>query len=121
MQDEDIDEAVTPVKTPVKGGKKPFGHHGGKTGLPFCTMDGMGQVSTGLLLIIRPMILRACRCLGKPLPGSTPQWPMTLSASTSWNVTQYSSVQNWPQTPSWDFKQIWHQPSYQLDKAVLCF
>ena len=55
MQEEDLDGVVTPVRTPVKGGKKPFGHHGGKTGLPFCTMDGMGQVSTGPFLRLRPM------------------------------------------------------------------
>ena len=24
--------------------KKPFGHHGAKPGLPFCTHEGMGQV-----------------------------------------------------------------------------
>ena len=24
--------------------KKPFGHHGAKPGMPFCTHEGMGQV-----------------------------------------------------------------------------
>ena len=31
--------------------KKPFGHHGAKPGLPFCTHEGMGQVR--------------CQCSGK--------------------------------------------------------
>ena len=47
MQGEDLEEVVPPVKAPTKGGKKPFGHHSGKPGVPFCTMEGMGQVSVG--------------------------------------------------------------------------
>lgn len=56
MQDEELDEVVPTPKasvkasTPVKAQKKPFGHHGGKPGLPFCTMEGMGQVSNPLML-----------------------------------------------------------------------
>ena len=56
MQEEDLDEVAPPVKTLAKGSKKPFGHHGGKTGMPFCTMDGMGQVSTGPSLRLRPRV-----------------------------------------------------------------
>lgn len=32
--------------------KKTFGHHGGKTGLPFCTIEGMGQVGSSCLWLL---------------------------------------------------------------------
>ena len=66
MQGEGSGESVPPVKTAVKGGKKPFGHHSGKPGLPFCTMDGMGQVSTrssGSLASGLPPLLVSCGAL----------------------------------------------------------
>ena len=44
MQDAEIEDDEK-VKIPEKHHKKTFGHHSGKTGLPFCTMEGMGQVS----------------------------------------------------------------------------
>lgn len=46
MQDAEIEDDEK-VKIPEKHHKKTFGHHSGKTGLPFCTIEGMGQVSIG--------------------------------------------------------------------------
>lgn len=42
-QDAEIEDDEK-VKIPEKHHKKTFGHHSGKTGLPFCTIEGMGQV-----------------------------------------------------------------------------
>ena len=51
MQEKGSEEVAQPgqvqakASTPVKGSKMPFGHHSGKMGQHFCTMEGMGQVS----------------------------------------------------------------------------
>ena len=38
------EEILEAMKLEERHHKKPFGHHGAKPGLPFCTHEGMGQV-----------------------------------------------------------------------------
>ena len=88
MQDEDLGEGMPMAKTsakasvkaltPVKAPKKTFGHHSGKPGLPFCTMESMGQVSNSLLLSLN---LGLYGCSLAPRRSCDRRAPMSCQAS----------------------------------------